>query len=271
MDCKEPRRETFLDSSGPAYVTYFSQETCNGVKQMPRASVHPRLPGGPRTADTAEGGRTFFSFLRSSHLFSSAVCETLEALPLREATPLPLTLPHLHLLRLMAGDGPHRLGAVAGFLGISPPAATKNTDKLESLGLVVRTPSKRDRRATLLTLSPAGRRLMQEIDRRKLGHLAPILEAFDPKEIELFSQLLERIAVTLLAKGDLAGDCCLRCAAYIEKGCSVARISGGCSFQDDRSGIAEGEAAAKSRGRTVRKPTTRSRSAMRGPTQGSAP
>ncbi len=53
----------------------------------------------------------------------------------------------------MTLNGRHQAGELAEFLGVSAPAATKNIDKLERFGLVVRSPSKGDRRATQLSAS----------------------------------------------------------------------------------------------------------------------
>src|SRR3990172_1781993 len=104
-------------------------------------------PGGP----VERPGNGSFRLLRSSHIFASAVREILEQKLVREVSSVPLTLSQFHLLKLMHLNGRHQVGQVADFLGVSPPAATKNIDKLEALGLLVREPSKGDRRARLLS------------------------------------------------------------------------------------------------------------------------
>ena len=52
------------------------------------------------------------------------------------AKPGTLTLPQLHLLKLIDRHGRHPVGEVADLLGVSAPAATRNVDKLERLGLL---------------------------------------------------------------------------------------------------------------------------------------
>ena len=108
-----------------------------------------------------------FQLLRYSHIFASAVRDLLELKVLREVTDDPLTLPQFHLLKLISLNGTHQVGEVAQFLGVSPPAATKNIDKLEGLGLVARSPSTDDRRATLLASSHKGRRLVKRYEALK--------------------------------------------------------------------------------------------------------
>ena len=105
---------------------------------------------------TGDGHAEHSQLLRYSHIFASAVRDLLELKVLREVTDDPLTLPQFHLLKLISLNGTHQVGEVAQFLGVSPPAATKNIDKLEGLGLVARRSSTRDRRATLLASSREG-------------------------------------------------------------------------------------------------------------------
>ncbi|MCK4660624.1 MAG: MarR family transcriptional regulator [Phycisphaerae bacterium] len=153
---------------------------------------------------------------------------------MRDVSPSPLTFGQFHLLKLMSMNGHHQVGEVAGFLGVSPPAATKNIDKLERLGLIVRTASPGDRRATLLSASPQGRAVVRQYEENKAAHLSPVLENFCPEEVEQFSSLLERFSVSLLAIEQNGRGCCLRCAAYVERDCPVSRIRGGCPYQQAR-------------------------------------
>ena len=106
---------------------------------MVQRSLQRRTLGGLRMSGKVTEAKSLVRFLRDCHIFSSATREALEAVPLREASPLPLTIGQIRLLKLLVADSRHRLGAIAGFLGVSPPAATKSIDKLERLGLVIRT------------------------------------------------------------------------------------------------------------------------------------
>jgi DNA-binding MarR family transcriptional regulator len=176
--------------------------------------------------------------VRQSHIFAAAVREVMETRLLREVSPVSLTLSQLHLLKLMCLNGAHQVGEVADFLGVSPPAATKNIDKLEALGLLSRIPSKGDRRATLLAVSPKGRGLVRRYERRKAARLAPVFEKFRPDEVDLLSRLLERFSLSLLEK-ELARErdgVCLRCDAYLQAGCLVGHLRGGCPYQTARRG-----------------------------------
>ena len=199
------------------------------VKHMPENGSCDGL--FPSVGNDQDNGNENFRLLRYTHIFASAVREILEVKLLREASPLPLTLPQFHLLKLMAYDGQHQVSELAGFLGVSAPAGTKNVDKLERLGLVVRSPSKGDRRATLLSVSPKARRLVQKYEQLKTARISPVLGSFEPEEIEQLADLLKRFSVSLLKFEGTQRKICLRCDAYIESGCPVGQARGGCPYK----------------------------------------
>lgn len=202
--------------------------------------IKDRDPKSSNPADTtAVEDARLQRFLRLSHIFSSVVREILESKLLGEATPLPLTISQFHVLKLMTMNGQHQVGELAEFLGVSAPAATKNIDKLERFGLVIRTPSKGDRRATILSASLKGRRLVERYEELKATRLAPILADFEPEEVEQISNLLERFSVSLLKRERTHRGFCLRCAAYIETGCPVGHVRGVCPYDRVREADAQ--------------------------------
>lgn len=184
-----------------------------------------------------------FRLIRYSHIFASAVREVLETKLIKKASPLPLTISQFHILKVMALNGQHQVGELADFLGVSAPAATKNIDKLQRLGLVVRSPSTGDRRVTWLSVSRAGRRLVHKYEKIKAARLAPVLEKFRPEEIDQLSSLLQRFSVSLLEHEESRRGFCLRCSAYIESGCPVGHIRGGCPYEMSHTGRPRTEAS----------------------------
>jgi DNA-binding MarR family transcriptional regulator len=185
---------------------------------------------GRRDGDGARAPCELPRLLRYSHIFSSAVREVLEVNLLKEITPLPLSLTQFHLLKLMTFDGRHQVGEIAGVLGMSAPAASKNVDKLEGLGLVMREPHEEDRRATLLSVSEEGRELVDRYEEAKTSILGPALKRFDQDEVDTLTELLERFSVSLLELEGPGAEVCLRCAAYIESDCAVGEVCGGCPY-----------------------------------------
>lgn len=189
-------------------------------------SAARRRPGGNGGVDSQD----LFNLLRYSHIFASAVREILELKLLREVSESPLTLSQFHLLKLISLNGRHQVGEVADFLGVSAPAASKNIDKLERLGLVARTPSKGDRRATLLSSSRKGRRLVQQYEALKTERLTPVLESFSTEDLRQLTELLERFALALIESEEAGYGLCFRCSAYFEEGCPVSHYHEGCPY-----------------------------------------
>jgi MarR family transcriptional regulator, organic hydroperoxide resistance regulator len=178
--------------------------------------------------------RRRLQILRYSHIFASTVREILEIKFLAEVTPHSLTLAQFHLLKAIALNGNHQIGEVAVCLGMSPPAATKNLDKLQRLGLILRSPSKGDRRAILISPSAKGRRLVQEYEALKADRLSPVLENFSPGELDRMVELLKRFSLSLIKREDTGAGLCLWCAAYCQKHCPVGEVRGGCPYGEFR-------------------------------------
>ena len=190
-----------------------------------------RRYAGPRGRERAEGEVSLLGLLRQTHIFASTVREILEVKLLREVSDAALSLPQLQLLKLMTRDGQHQVTEAAHFLGVSPPAATKNIDKLEGLGLIIRERSTGDRRATLLSVSPQGRRLVEEYERRKAELVTPVLERFRPEELAQLTSLMERFSISLLERETPEAGFCARCCGYVESGCPVDWLLGDCAFR----------------------------------------
>ena len=196
---------------------------------MAPRNARQRLSAGTHATDGNLYELRHLHFLRYSHIFASVVREILEMKFLEEVTPShSLTLTQFHMLKVIALNGDHQVGEVALFLGMSPPAATKNLDKLKRLGLILRNPSKGDRRATLISPSAKGRRLVREYEILKAGRLYPVLEKFAPKEIDQLVRLLKRFSMSIVRREDSGAGLCLWCAAYCQPNCPVAHIRGGC-------------------------------------------
>ena len=185
--------------------------------------------GGSGRPETTNG--ELFGLIRYSHIFGAVVRELLEVKLLEEIGADHLSLSQLHLLQLITLNGKHQIGQIADFLGVSPPAATKNVDKLEGLGLVARTPCKSDRRATLLAASPKGHRLIERYEALKLKRLEPVLDTFSGEERAQLVHLLERFSVALIRSEDKIEGLCLRCSAYFDAHCPVRHFHNGCPYQ----------------------------------------
>jgi len=199
------------------------------------AGVPARDP--PRKKGSGNGRadpQDLFNLLRYAHIFSTVVQEILEVKLLGEVSSNPLSLSQFHLLKLISLNGQHQVGQVADFLGVSAPAASKNIDKLERLGLVTRAHSKGDRRAILLASSRKGRKLVKRYEELKARRLTPVLESFSTVDLRRLTHLLERFSVALIDAEERGEDLCFRCSAYFDDNCPVTHYHDDCPYQKVR-------------------------------------
>jgi DNA-binding MarR family transcriptional regulator len=92
--------------------------------------------------------------------------------------------------------GPMTPSEVAQRERIQRPTVTRLLARLEEAGLVQRTPDPADRRSSLLSSTPAGHELMEELRTRKTAYLARRLERLDPEEratLERAAAILEKV------------------------------------------------------------------------------
>lgn len=104
-----------------------------------------------------------------------------------------VTLAQFHVLEPLA-EGPCTNRQLADAAGVSSPSATRMIDALAARGLVSRVMDPTDRRAVLISLTPAGRDALQE----KLDEYQALRErvavALDPRERRVAADLLRRLA-----------------------------------------------------------------------------
>ncbi|HZX03283.1 MarR family transcriptional regulator [Kribbella sp.] len=91
-------------------------------------------------------------------------------------------------------EEPIRLSELAARLGIVPRSATSVVDDLESAGLVARRPDPHDRRATLVTLTPAGRQILTTLRQKRHDVMARQLARLTPQDQQTLAHLLHRLA-----------------------------------------------------------------------------
>ena len=79
---------------------------------------------------------------------------------------------------------------------IQRPTATRLVGRLEELGVLQRAADPLDRRSSLLSVTPAGHALMEELRQRKTAYLAAQLEQLDRDEratLDRAAAILERL------------------------------------------------------------------------------
>lgn len=103
------------------------------------------------------------------------------------------------LSALRVAGPPHRLSPTSLFRGLmlSSAGITSRLDRLESRGLVKRTRGLNDRRAVLVELTAAGRKLLDEAVAANTKSERALLDDLSTKEIATLSRLLRKMLMTL--------------------------------------------------------------------------
>jgi DNA-binding MarR family transcriptional regulator len=106
---------------------------------------------------------------------------------------------HDVLATLRRSGHPYRLrpSDFADALMLTSSGTTKRLDRLERAGLVARTPDPDDRRGTLITLTAAGRDLIDAVTEAHLANEARLLDGLTDAEQRRLADLLRKLTLTL--------------------------------------------------------------------------
>jgi DNA-binding MarR family transcriptional regulator len=102
--------------------------------------------------------------------------------------------------------GAVRPGDLARIEGIAAPGMTRLVADLEQRGLIVRTADAHDRRSTLLSLTPAGERELQDARRSRSAWVAGLLDEVAVEDLEAVERAVTALEAALLAATPGAPD-----------------------------------------------------------------
>jgi DNA-binding MarR family transcriptional regulator len=109
------------------------------------------------------------------------------------------TIAQYRSLVVLASRGPQRLVDLAGALGVAPSTAGRMCDRLTRKGLIRRHRARADRRAVLVSITAAGREVVDQATARRRALIAEILTALPPDQ-------QRDIAVALRTFAEAAGE-----------------------------------------------------------------
>ncbi|GAA3247305.1 MarR family transcriptional regulator [Pseudonocardia petroleophila] len=114
------------------------------------------------------------------------------------------TLALLQLAGLL-DEGEHRIGEIAELRGVDQSVVSRQVGELASRGLACRRPDPTDRRAGLVSLTPAGHELVERTRRLKRDLVRSALERSDAGDVHTVARLVVALAEEIDARaGDLA-------------------------------------------------------------------
>jgi DNA-binding MarR family transcriptional regulator len=105
-----------------------------------------------------------------------------------------VTMPQFRALMLVSTRGPLNLAAVAAALDVNPSNASRTCDRLIKAGLLDRRESPVDRRNVMLTLTPAGRRLVGKVTRRRRAAIERVLAEMTSSQRDALAEALSVFA-----------------------------------------------------------------------------
>ena len=105
-----------------------------------------------------------------------------------------LSIADFRAVRVLARVGESPQGRLGDELGLPDSTVTNLVDRLERAALVERVPSPHDRRVRLVSLTPAGAGLADDVGFLTGSEIAGRLFALDPADQATLAELLERVA-----------------------------------------------------------------------------
>lgn len=111
------------------------------------------------------------------------------------ATAEETTLAQYRSLVVLASRGPQRLVDLAGALGVAPSTAGRMCDRLIRKGLIRRSRTRTDRRAVLVSITGAGRTVVDQATARRRELIAGILAGLPAEQQRDVAAALRAFAV----------------------------------------------------------------------------
>jgi DNA-binding MarR family transcriptional regulator len=125
----------------------------------------------------------------------SAVESLVSVLSASDARSPAVPPAQLRVLTIIADSRHTNMSRLAEALEVVPSSASRLCDRLEATGLLRRVPDPRDRREVRLLLTPAARRLLDQLHERRRIALAVVLERMPDRDRQDLVRALEAFAV----------------------------------------------------------------------------
>jgi len=99
----------------------------------------------------------------------------------------------LDVMRILRDHANSRATTLAARMGIGVSALSRHLAELEDMGWVQREPDPEDRRASLVSLTPAGLQRLNDIAQRKVGELKEVLSGWTDAEVQEALDVITRL------------------------------------------------------------------------------
>ncbi len=122
-----------------------------------------------------------------------AVARQLRSAAMASLSAWDVTPSQMRAVRMLDRHGGVRSSELAQHLHIAPRSATEVVDALEAKGLVERSPDPSDRRATLVSLTPHGTTLVEEVRRARGLESERLFERLSDRDRDHLARILRRL------------------------------------------------------------------------------
>ena len=106
-----------------------------------------------------------------------------------------VTLPQFRVLVVLSATGPMRMGALAERVHANQSTFSRSMDKIVAGGWAERSSSPDSRREVLISLTPAGHALVDDVTERRHAEISTILERLTASEQDSVRAALELFAI----------------------------------------------------------------------------
>jgi DNA-binding MarR family transcriptional regulator len=161
-----------LEVRGPSHILATTSAVCNGYR-VARSKVQTGAKHDPRDAASDEEDTEAFV---TALLTASRVLVGVSARSLSEIESA-VTVTQFRTLVVLDRQGETNLSGLAASLGVNASTALRMIDRLLVAELVTRRDNPETRREVLLGLTPAGRRLVRRVTRRRRAELTRVVAA----------------------------------------------------------------------------------------------
>ena len=124
----------------------------------------------------------------------------------RQAQSAAVPPAQLRVLTIVAAAGQTNMSRLAGALAVVPSSASRLCDRLEATGLLRRVPDPKDRREVRVLLTPAARRMLDDLRERRRQSLERVLARMTPGCREDLVRALAAFDAAAAEEGDGDGD-----------------------------------------------------------------
>lgn len=115
-----------------------------------------------------------------------------------EAAPIiDLSIPQLHVVRIVRACGELTMSELADQMGVSPPSASAMVDRLVEKNILCREHSTKDRRKVVVRVSPQAVEKAQAIEASIINLFVELVQKIGPESAQKWCEVLENVKAAL--------------------------------------------------------------------------